>query len=184
MELSPLMSSRRSPRIPLHPSGQQLLRSLHKIETQQAPRRSCVRRGTRGEIRAAAATAIAMRSGPALSEAMVPMPGDHNEIVRFTATAALVWLSKVPGAGERSHAARSDQRLGGHMNAQDAMRRLSGTFINEGQDRYRLACGKAVLLVRLLGVLNADSLCRPGPRRLSSRCRELHRRGSDDPRGP
>ena len=38
------------------------------------------------------------------------------------------------------------------MNPQDAMRRLSGTLIKVGPDRYRLACGKAALFVRLLGV--------------------------------
>lgn len=38
------------------------------------------------------------------------------------------------------------------MNAQDAINRLSGALIKEGQpDRYRFACGKTVLLVRLLG---------------------------------
>jgi hypothetical protein len=37
------------------------------------------------------------------------------------------------------------------MNAQDAMRRLSGTLTKVGPDRYRLACGKAALFVRLLG---------------------------------
>jgi len=31
------------------------------------------------------------------------------------------------------------------------MRRLNGSLIKEGQDRYRLACDKAVLLVRLVG---------------------------------
>ena len=37
------------------------------------------------------------------------------------------------------------------MNVQDAMRQLTGTLIKEGQDRYCFACGKAVLLVRLVG---------------------------------
>ena len=37
------------------------------------------------------------------------------------------------------------------MNAQDAMKRLRGTLIDEGQDRYRLASGKTLLFVRLRG---------------------------------
>ena len=37
------------------------------------------------------------------------------------------------------------------MNAQDAIRSLSGTLVKVGPDRYRLACGKAALFVRLLG---------------------------------
>ena len=39
------------------------------------------------------------------------------------------------------------------MNAQDAMRELRGTLIQEGPDRYRLTGGKTVLSVRLLGAL-------------------------------
>ncbi len=37
------------------------------------------------------------------------------------------------------------------MDSRDAINQLSGTLIKEGQDRYRLARGKAVLFVRLLG---------------------------------
>jgi hypothetical protein len=39
----------------------------------------------------------------------------------------------------------------GQMDSQDAISRLSGALIKEGQDRYRLARGKTVLLLRLLG---------------------------------
>ena len=42
-------------------------------------------------------------------------------------------------------------RRAGNMNVQDAMIRLSGTLITEGQDRYRLIGGKTVLFIRLLG---------------------------------
>ena len=37
------------------------------------------------------------------------------------------------------------------MTAQDAMARLSGMLMEDGQDRYRLRCRKTILLVRLLG---------------------------------
>ena len=37
------------------------------------------------------------------------------------------------------------------MDAQDAMDRLSGALIKEGQDRYRLKCVKTILFVRLVG---------------------------------
>jgi hypothetical protein len=37
------------------------------------------------------------------------------------------------------------------MNVQDAMRQLTGTLVKMGQDRYYFACGRAVLLVRLVG---------------------------------
>jgi len=37
------------------------------------------------------------------------------------------------------------------MNVQDAMGRLSGILMKEGQDRYQFACRKANLFVTLLG---------------------------------
>ena len=39
----------------------------------------------------------------------------------------------------------------GHVDAQDAISRLRGTLIEEGQGRYGLARGKTILFVRLLG---------------------------------
>src|SRR5437879_3811999 len=48
----------------------------------------------------------------------------------------------------------SSVRLGANrpMNAQDAMKRLRGAWVEEGPDRYRLAFGKTFLFVRLQGV--------------------------------
>ena len=37
------------------------------------------------------------------------------------------------------------------MNMQEVMRRVGGTMIKEGQDRYCFASGKIVLVVRLVG---------------------------------
>jgi hypothetical protein len=39
----------------------------------------------------------------------------------------------------------------GRVDAQDAISRLSGTLLEEGQGRYSLARGKTILFVRLLG---------------------------------
>ena len=37
------------------------------------------------------------------------------------------------------------------MTMQDAMGHMGGTLIREGQDRYCFACGKTLLVVRLVG---------------------------------
>lgn len=50
---------------------------------------------------------------------------------------------------ESPQPATSSVRL--NMDSQDAISRLSGALIKEGQDRYRLARGKTILFVRLLG---------------------------------
>ena len=61
-------------------------------------------RNRKWRIRAAAATAIAIRTDPALSEAMITLLGDNKDIVRFTAAAGLVRLSKVVGDKENNAA--------------------------------------------------------------------------------
>lgn len=80
-----------------------------------------------------------------------PHPCEDAAVVRFTAAATLVRLGKVSWTGGGGHVALGCEPFRGPMNAQEAMIRLSGTLIKVRPDRYRLACGKAALFVRLLG---------------------------------
>jgi len=92
-----------------------LIATAEKLGQDKDPTRDFVlmpaARNRKWRIRAAAVTAIAIRTDPAMSEAMITLLGDNKDIVRFTAAAGLVRLSKLVGDEENNTASGGGEPL-------------------------------------------------------------------------